>query len=326
VSTNCQFAPDGRDMAVRVWRPGSRRGARRAPAEHFTTVYALPSGRTLETISGFVIAMYGRLQHGTAEPGSGLREITTFTGRHAAVHLMASEPRTGRVAVVVTDGLVVLGPDFRVIAQTYDPPGRDDSLRIAQIGFCGPSVLITCDQCTGQFRSWQIDQATTARASAVLPHALPTRFQPLPSAGVIVIESQANADADGTLRPTSTVVRSHTRFFREYLDARTLQPVACPRCWTGPGILTEGSNGVSAFTCRRTADAPPCPDRGPDRTAGWAKWRSVTWRAGRSASLSRARRAWPAARVPGVPVRFGRRHRPGQAAGYSRRRHRAVTF
>jgi hypothetical protein len=308
VSTNCQFAPDGRDMAVRVWRPGSRRGARRAPAEHFTTVYALPSGRTLETISGFVIAMYGRLQHGTAEPGSGLREITTFTGRHAAVHLMASEPRTGRVAVVVTDGLVVLGPDFRVIAQTYDPPGRDDSLRIAQIGFCGPSVLITCDQCTGQFRSWQIDQATTARASAVLPHALPTRFQPLPSAGVIVIESQANADADGTLRPTSTVVRSHTRFFREYLDARTLQPVACPAVldWARhpdgglervERLYLSPDSGRAALSRSRT---------GPDRWVGEVEVRDLARReiselVSRSPCLACCARAWSTGSVRTSP-------------------------
>jgi hypothetical protein len=264
--TECQFATDDGDLAVRVRRPGSRRGVRRSPAEHFTAVYALPGGRQLETLShsydlrcmlhlgaatlcaedtddlrgrlvrhvrghgvdvvtglfleipelawvrdGFVLTRFGRLWHGTAEPGSRLRDITRFTGRNCSVHLVASEPRTGRVAVVVTDGLVVLGPDFEVIAQTYDPPDQNDSLRIAQIGFCGPSVLITSDKDTGRFQSWQVGPPMTAQASTVLPHTFPTRFQSLPAEWLIVIEP-----------------RWETRFFREYLDARTLQPVACP--------------------------------------------------------------------------------------------------
>jgi hypothetical protein len=284
LSTDCQFAPDGSNLAIRVRRPGSRRGMRRSPAEHFTTVYALPGGRQLHTLShghdflssctlhlgaatvcvddrgghrlvrhvrghgvdeltrfdvsavprlalvrdGFVVAMSGRLQHGTAEPGSGLRDVTRFVGRHAAVRLLAGEPGTGRVAVVVTDGLVILGPDLHVIAATYDRPDRNDSLRIAEIRFCGPSVLITCDEGTGRFRSWRVDAPMTEQASTVLPHTFPTRFQPLASAGLIVVESQANADPDGTLRPTRRVHRSRTRFFREYLDAGTLQPVECP--------------------------------------------------------------------------------------------------
>lgn len=63
----------------------------------------------------------------------------------------------------------------------------------------------------------------------MLPGSFPTGFQSLASAGLIVIDSEANVGADGMPRPnTSREVTVETRFFREYLDARTLRPAACP--------------------------------------------------------------------------------------------------
>ncbi len=62
-----------------------------------------------------------------------------------------------------------------------------------------------------------------------LPYYFPTRFQPLPAAGLIVVDSATTRAIDGSWRRnTAGDLHKKTTFHREYLDARTLQPAACP--------------------------------------------------------------------------------------------------
>jgi hypothetical protein len=187
--------------------------------------------------AGFVVAVGGRLLLGTAEPGSPLRDVTPSglgVERHTGlITHVVSEPRTGRIAIVIThpehvpDSVAVLGPGFRVLGHADVPEA--DGPPIKDIGFCGPERLITCDERTGRLRSWRADPPLAAEAETVLSSAFPERVQPLPSAGLIVIDTKATIDDAGALRPdASDVYTGSTRYFREYLDAGTLRPVACP--------------------------------------------------------------------------------------------------
>jgi hypothetical protein len=187
--------------------------------------------------AGFVVALCGRLLHGTAEPGSPLRDVTPpglcVPGRTGSITHVASEPRTGRLAVVVTrpehvpDSVAVLSPDFQVLGHADFPEAGGPP--VEHIGFCGPERLITCQARTGRLWSWEADPLLAAEATTVFPGTCPKEVQPLPSAGLIVIDTKATIDREGRLRPdASDWVNVNTRHFREYLDAGTLRPVACP--------------------------------------------------------------------------------------------------
>jgi hypothetical protein len=150
---------------------------------------------------GFVVGTRTRLLHGTAAPQSPLREVTPRALRQELaekqITMLASEPMTGRLAVVIREephhyeSLAVLDADFRVIGRGADIADRLDRSCFEWLGFCGPDRLIT-RSAFKQLCSWRVEprliREATTRSSA--RHMLP-----MPAAGWIVLDSRDHRDA-----------------------------------------------------------------------------------------------------------------------------------
>jgi hypothetical protein len=201
----------------------------------------LPRSRRMAAVSGgfIVVTASGRLLLGTVDPGSGPRDVTPPGLNLYDATRVVSEPQSGRIAIVIrrhpytSDDLLILGPDFKVIGQATvrETIGAD----ISWVGFCCPDRLITRHGPT-RLRSWRVgppmvvEAATELRAEQriYLPHIV----QSLPSAGLIMVESLG----------------------REYLNAGTLRPTACPAAlaWAPPhdGHLFLSPDGGGAALWR----------------------------------------------------------------------------
>lgn len=156
--------------------------------------------------------------------------------RNEGISQIVSEPGTGRVAVTVHRGnwqrcgIVILSPDFRVVAQLADFP-RHQRL----IGFCDPETLLTSEE-PARFTdksqadkptviSWRVQEGTVSEKAAA----------PGPSTGLPL-----------QLLPASRVLVS-LGYGAEKLrcwDADTLQQVPCPAvlAWA-QGRLAQGPMG-----------------------------------------------------------------------------------
>jgi hypothetical protein len=177
---------------------------------------------------GFVVAIAGSLLRGTAEWGSPLSGGTVpglIAGDTGRITHIAAEPRTGQVAVVVyhggqvLDDLVVLGPDLEITGRTQLPGIHPGGAHSRQLGFCGPHRLVIYEGSQKRIHSLRVGPSMTAEATTVIPDHLMQRFQLLPPAGVVVISPPRRTP--GAADPDSTPIR-------EYLDAQTLRPAACP--------------------------------------------------------------------------------------------------
>lgn len=163
---------------------------------------------------GFLISEPARLLYGTAEPGSPLRDVTPpalqLDGDSERIHDVVADPLTGRLAVhvirrgtVLRDDVLILGQDFSVASQITVP--FDERWRaVYAVGFCRPDLFVTLHGVyhDKQLRSWAVGQPAVAEAETALKKA-PYAVQTLPYTGLI-------------------------RNDHSYLDAKTLEPTACP--------------------------------------------------------------------------------------------------
>ena len=197
--------PDSRRLVRYVRGNGTEKLADYDTYESWPTMAWVPGG--------FVVTLDGRLMYGTAEPGSPLRDVTPAGLNNNLITCVAREPRTGRLVIDITrsesvpDGLLVLGTDFEIVTQREFPAA--ETRHVENICFCGPGRVVTSHRISNSLRSTAADPGLEADAAVALRTLATLTVQPLPSAGLIVLD----------------VNTEHTR---EYRDAATLRPVACP--------------------------------------------------------------------------------------------------
>jgi hypothetical protein len=180
---------------------------------------------------GFLIAEPARLLHGTAEPGSPLRDVTPpgleLDGDRDSFNDVVADPFTGRLAVHVVrrtasrNEALILGQDFSVAGQITIPFGKIWGV-VDAVGFCQPDLFITLhgSYSDRRLRSWAVGQPAVPVAETELrQHSY--HLQTLPYTGLI-------------------------KNGRGYLNARDLSPAACPIVLT----WEQGSSGGHATLSR----------------------------------------------------------------------------
>jgi hypothetical protein len=192
---------------------------------------------------GFVIAEPGRLLHGTAEPGSPLRDVTPpglrLDGDRDVLADVVADPLTSRLAVlvirrgsVVRDDVLILDPGFSVTGQIAVPfDERWGTIHV--LGFGGSDRLITI---RGAYHDKQLQSWTVGQPSAV------------------GAETELHGSYDIQLLPYAEVIRTGGTC----LDAGTLRPAACPGAlaWAQQpgGRLMLSRDGGQALLSRSEGD------------------------------------------------------------------------
>ena len=181
--------------------------------EHLWAGETWPYVSPTQIPGGFAVGIGNRLLAGTAEAGSGLREIPlpgiSLEHPTARIAHLTSDPLSGRLAFVrigphrEPPAIVVLDAGFGVaglVASVCDHP--------YWLSFCGPGTLLV--RGAGVLESWQAGPPLALAASASsVPLA---SLMPLPLAGLIAVDP-------GNITKTRQ---------RLWLDARTLTPSDAP--------------------------------------------------------------------------------------------------